>query len=96
MKLKSNMQIPKRIKNKSPPAPIEGVYRYELIPAETPMEYYIDLWFQYGIGLDDKDILNKYNDAVYLNKGDIVSVNDNGIVSVVKKQSKLKLVVNNG
>ena len=79
--------------NRSVEAPIEGVYRYELIPAETSMDYYIDLWYQFGMA-DPESLLENTHDYVYLNKGDVVIIQDN-IVTVRKKESHLKLVVNN-
>ena len=80
--------------NQSPEAPIDGVYRYELIPANKLMEYYIDIWYQFGLG-DDKDILNRFDDAVYLKAGDRVEINVEGEVSIKKKKRHLSLVVDN-
>ena len=80
--------------NRSPEAPLDGVYRYELIPAETPMDYYIDLWYQFGMG-DEKKLLDVLDDAVYLKAGDRVEINDEGEVFVRTKEPHLKLVVNN-
>jgi hypothetical protein len=81
--------------NKSPDAPVEGVYRYELIPAENPMDYYIDLWYQFGMGDDPKKLLNTMDDVVYLKEGDRVEINPEGEVYIKKKQRHLKLVVTN-
>lgn len=89
-----NDVMDKRVINQSPEAPIDGVYRYELIPAETPMDYYIDLWYQFAMG-DEKKLLDVLEDAVYLNAGDRVEINENGKISVIKKGSHLKLIVNN-
>ena len=80
--------------NKSVEAPVDGVYRYELIPAEKPVDYYIDLWYQFSMGMDQRKILEEYEDAVYLEKGDCVII-ENEIITVRKKEPKLKLVVNN-
>jgi hypothetical protein len=80
--------------NKSVEAPVDGVYRYELIPAEKPVDYYIDLWYQFSMGMDTKRLLTEYNDAVYLEKGDCVVIQDD-VITVKKKEHKLKLVVNN-
>jgi len=59
--------------NKSPLAPITGVYRYELIPAEQPMDYYIDLWYLYGLG-DNETLLASMEDTVYLEEGDSLRI----------------------
>ena len=80
--------------NQSLEAPVDGVYRYELIPAENPVDYYVDLWYQFSMGMDYRELLAEYDDAVYLEKGDSVVI-ENDIVSVKKKEPKLKLVVNN-
>ena len=40
--------------NQSLEAPVDGVYRYELIPAENPVDYYVDLWYQFSMGIDRK------------------------------------------
>lgn len=85
-----------RIVNKSAEAPIEGVYRYELIPAEKPIDYYIDLWYQYGMGESPETLLNIFEDAVYLKQGEYVEIDCNGNVMVRKKERHLKLVINNG
>ena len=90
----ANNLMDERSINQSPEAPIDGVYRYELIPANKPMEYYIDIWYQFGLG-DDKDILNRFDDAVYLKAGDRVEINVEGEVSIKKKKRHLSLVVNN-
>lgn len=80
--------------NQSPEAPIDGVYRYELIPANKPMEYYIDIWYQFGLG-DEKEILNRFDDAVFLKTGDRIEINSDGEVQIKKKERHLKLVVSN-
>lgn len=80
--------------NKSPLAPVTGVYRYELIPAEQPMDYYIDLWYIYGMG-DDETLLSSMEDTVYLKEGDRLILDSDGKVIVKKKKKHLKLVVNN-
>jgi hypothetical protein len=82
--------------NRSPAAPIAGVYRYELIPAEKPMDYYIDLWFQFGMGSDPKKLLSVMDDAFYLEKGEYIVIDLDGNVSVKKKERHLKLVIING
>lgn len=84
------------ILNRSVEAPIDGVYRYELIPAENPIDYYIDLWYQYGMGLDDNELIKQFDDAFYLKKGEYVIIDINGNILVKKKEKHLKLVVNNG
>ena len=83
-----------RLINRSPEAPLDGVYRYELIPAETPMDYYIDLWYQFAMG-DEKKLIDVLEDAVYLKAGDCVEINEDGEVKIRKKGSHLKLIVNN-
>jgi len=83
-----------RLINRSPEAPLDGVYRYELIPAETPMDYYIDLWYQFAMG-DEKKLLDALEDAVYLKAGDCIEINEDGEVKIRKKGSHLKLIVNN-
>lgn len=87
--------IEENIINRSPEAPVEGVYRYELIPAENPMEYYIDLWYQFGMGDDPNKLLDSIEDSVYLKKGDSVELNEEGQIFINKKYKHLKLVVNN-
>jgi hypothetical protein len=82
-----------RTVNRSMEAPVDGIYRYELIPAEKPVDYYIDLWYQFSTGLDAKELL-EYTDAVYLERGDCVVI-ENDVITVRKKEIKLKLVVNN-
>lgn len=89
-----NDVMDKRVINQSPEAPIDGVYRYELIPAENPMEYHIDLWYQFGMG-DEKEILSRFDDAVFLKTGDRIEINSEGEISVKKKERHLKLVVSN-
>ena len=91
----SNNQTDEDNLNRSVEAPIEGVYRYELIPAETPMNYHIELWYQFGMGDDPKKLLETLDDAVYLNKGDSVVIDSDGKVSVKKRGYHLKLVVTN-
>ncbi len=81
--------------NKSPLAPIAGVYRYELIPAEQPMDYYIDLWYVYGLG-DNETLLASMEDTVYLEEGDRLVLDADGKVVIKKKEKHLKLVINNG
>ena len=81
--------------NQSPTAPIAGVYRYELIPADKPMDYYIDLWYIYGLG-DTETILSSVEDSIYLEEGDRLVLNSDGKVIIKKKEIHLKLVVNNG
>lgn len=83
-----------RLINQSPEAPIDGVYRYELIPAESPPDYYIDLWYQFAMG-DEKELLKVFDDAVYLKAGDCVQINAEGEVSIKKKKRHLSLVVDN-
>ena len=90
----SNNQTDEDNLNRSVEAPIEGVYRYELIPAETPMNYHIELWYQFGMGDDPKKLLETLDDAVYLNKGDSVIIQDD-VVTVRKKERHLKLVIMN-
>lgn len=80
--------------NASVPAPVSGVYRYELIPSEIENSFYIDLWYQFALG-DEKSLLQVFSDALYLNEGDRVTYKD-GVVSVKTKEKHLKLVVNNG
>lgn len=82
--------------NCSAPAPVSGVYRYELIPAEIEGCCYIDLWYQFAMGMGDVHLLEHFNDAVYLNEGDRVILKDDKTISIKRKETKLKLVVNNG
>jgi hypothetical protein len=88
-----NMEEERKL-NQSFAAPIAGVYRYELIPADSPINYHIDLWYQFSMGMDDEELLNEYDDAVYLKKGDYV-VFENETVKVKNKTPNLRLVVNN-
>lgn len=81
--------------NKSPLAPINGVYKYVLIPAEKPLDYYIDLFYIYGQGSDD-EALEAIEDSVYLKEGEWLTVDADGNVKVQKKERHLKLVVTNG
>jgi hypothetical protein len=90
----ANNLMDERLINRSPEAPLDGVYRYELIPAETPMDYYIDLWYQFAMG-DEKKLLDVLDDAVYLKAGEYVEINEDGEPMVRKKGSHLKLIVNN-
>lgn len=83
-----------RTPNLSPPAPLDGVYRYELIQNSGiagDNTYYIDLWFVFATDT------NYYPDCVELKTGDRVSLNHAGEVEIIKQNKKhLKLVVNNG
>lgn len=81
--------------NRSTTAPIPGVYRYELIPAESPIDYYIDLFYVFGQG-SDEEVLEAMEDTVYLKKGEWLSIDYDGNVTVQKKERHLKLVVTNG
>jgi hypothetical protein len=81
--------------NKSLAAPINGVYRYVLIPAEKPVEYYIDLFYVYGLGTDE-EVLETVEDTVYLSKGERLIIDSEGTIKVEKKERHLKLVVING
>lgn len=79
--------------NISPPAPLDGIYRYEVIQTVGmggDVTYYIDLWFIYGA---DPSL---YKDALDLKRGDTVVRHTSGEVSVVSSgKPKLKLVVDN-
>lgn len=90
----SDNKTDQRVVNMSVEAPIEGIYRYELIPAETPIDYYIDLWYQFGMA-DPESLLENTHDYVRLNKGDVVIIQDD-VVTVRKKERHLKLVIDNG
>ena len=87
--------LDERVINQSPEAPIDGVYRYELIPADKPMEYHIDIWYQFGMGDDDKEILDRFDDAVLLKTGERVGLDSEGKIYIKKKERHLKLVVSN-
>lgn len=81
--------------NRSTEAPIDGLYRYELIPTGYPSKYYIDLWYQYATGIDEAELLTNF-DIVKLKKGDYVCIDLDGKIIIKKKKTKLKLVVDNG
>lgn len=79
--------------NISPPAPLDGTYRYEIIQTNglgKDSTYYVDIWFIYGA--DPK----LYQDSIELKRGDMVIRHNNGEVSIVSaSKPKLKLVVDN-
>lgn len=83
-----------RTPNLSPPAPLDGTYRYELIQntgIAGDNTYYIDLWFVFATDP------NQYADCVELKTGDRIKLNHIGEVEVIKNnKNRLKLVVNNG
>jgi hypothetical protein len=81
--------------NRSTTAPISGVYRYELIPAETPVDYYIDLFYVFGQG-SDEEVLEAMEDTVYLKTGEWLTIDLDGNIKIQKKERHLKLVVTNG
>lgn len=84
-----------RTPNVSPPAPLDGVYRYELIQT-TGMSgdgtYYIDLWFIYA---QDSSNLPQ-DDLLELKAGERVARDNNGLITIIKNKPSLKLVVDNG
>lgn len=82
------------ILNKSVEAPISGVYRYVLIPAKNPFDYYIDLFYIFGQGSDEK-ALEQIEDSLYLKKGEYLIIDLKGNVKIQQKERHLKLVVNN-
>lgn len=83
-----------RTPNISPPAPLDGTYRYEIIQntgIAGDSTYYVDLWFIFAY---DPEL---YTDSVELKAGDKVLLKEDGTVSIIKNDKKrLKLVVNNG
>lgn len=81
--------------NRSATAPISGVYKFELIPAENPIDYYIELFYIFGQG-SDEEVLEELEDTVYLKKGEWLVIDSDGNVTVQKKERHLKLVVTNG
>lgn len=81
--------------NISPEAPVAGVYRYELIPAAGG-NCYVDIWYQFAMGMDEAALLEFIEDSFYLNEGDRIAINDIGLPYVKVKQKPLRLVVNNG
>ena len=80
--------------NKSVTAPIDGIYKYVLLPAENPINYYIDLFYVYGQGPDD-ELLESMEDTVYLKNGEWLTIDSDGNVKVQQKERHLKLVVAN-
>jgi len=83
--------------NVSVEAPTEGVYRYQLIPSEIPSEgFYIDIWYQFAMGMDKDQLLEHFEDAVYLEEGEKVALSIDNKIEIVKRKNHLKLVVNNG
>lgn len=84
-----------RTPNESPPAPLDGLYRYELIQTSgisNDGTYYIDLWFIYA--QDTKTASRE--DLLELKAGDKVIRDDNGTIKVIKNKPTLRLVVDNG
>lgn len=84
-----------RTPNESPPAPLDGLYKYELIQTSGiagDNTYYIDLWFIYSQEL----VSTIENDLLELKAGDKVVRDNQGNIKVVSNKPKLKLVVNNG
>lgn len=86
-----------RTPNVSPPAPLDGVYRYEVIQTTgigNDNTYYIDLWFIYG--QDHDTVLDTYDDALKLKTGEKVVRNTDGSITVLNENKpKLTLVVDN-
>lgn len=83
--------------NISVEAPVEGVYRYQLIPCEIPSEgFYIDIWYQFAMGMDNDQLLELFEDAVLLEEGDKVALGVNNKIEIIKRKNHLKLVVDNG
>ena len=85
-----------RTLNISVEAPIAGVYRCELIPTKNPDEFHIDIWYQFAMGMSNEDLLQAYDDAIYLEEGDKVTMDSHKKFVIVKKKRNLRLVVNNG
>lgn len=85
-----------RTPNLSPPAPLDGTYRYEVIQnvgVAGDSTYYIDLWFIYGYNPD----LEGITDTLELKAGDkVYRDEETGNCSILKaSKPRLRLVVNN-
>ena len=77
----------------SPAAPLDGIYRYEIIQTEGiggDKTYYVDIWFIYGVdGI-------QYDDAYKLKAGDRIMRTKEGEMKVLSAEKpKLRLVVDN-